>query len=166
MSWTTIWKSKKMKQGTDFPLNRGSYPWLFVIFAHAQSCPTLCDPMDCSQPGSSVHGFSRQEYWSGLPFPPPGDLPYPEIKLTFPESPTLADGFFTTSTTSEAQLWTVAIAFFNVSCCALPGETGTVDPKPWCTLEWPGIFKHHGCPALTPHILILLAWNVTWAVSF
>ena len=33
----------------------------------AQSCPTLGDPMDCSLPGSSVHGFSRQEYWSGLP---------------------------------------------------------------------------------------------------
>ena len=31
----------------------------------AQSCPTLCDPMDCRLPGSSVMGFSRQEYWSG-----------------------------------------------------------------------------------------------------
>ena len=34
-----------------------------------QSCLTLCDPMDRSLPGSSVHGFSRKEYWSGLPFP-------------------------------------------------------------------------------------------------
>ena len=34
-----------------------------------QSCPTLCDPMDCSLPGSSVHGFSRQEYWNGMPLP-------------------------------------------------------------------------------------------------
>ena len=32
-----------------------------------QSCTTPCDPMDCSPPGSSVLGFSRQEYWSGLP---------------------------------------------------------------------------------------------------
>ena len=31
-----------------------------------QLCPTLCDPMDCSLPGSSVHGFSRQEYQNGL----------------------------------------------------------------------------------------------------
>ena len=31
----------------------------------------LCDPMNCSLPGSSIHGFSRQEYWSGLPFPSP-----------------------------------------------------------------------------------------------
>ena len=35
----------------------------------AQSCLTLSDPMDCSLPGSSVHGFSRQEYWSGVPLP-------------------------------------------------------------------------------------------------
>ena len=34
-----------------------------------QPCPTLSDPMDCSLPGSSVHGFSRQEYWSGVPLP-------------------------------------------------------------------------------------------------
>ena len=36
-----------------------------------QSCPTLCDPIDGSPTGSSVPGFSRQEYWSGLPFPSP-----------------------------------------------------------------------------------------------
>ena len=35
----------------------------------AQSCPTLSDPMDCSLSGSSVHGFSRQEDWSGVPLP-------------------------------------------------------------------------------------------------
>ena len=33
-----------------------------------QSCPTLCDPIDSSPSGSSSLGFSRQEYWSGLPF--------------------------------------------------------------------------------------------------
>ena len=52
-----------------------------------QSCPTLCNPIDCSPPGSSVHwGFSRQEYWIGLPFPSPGYLPDSRIK---PRSPTL-----------------------------------------------------------------------------
>ena len=35
----------------------------------AQSCPTLSNPMDCSPPGSSIHGISRQEYWSGGPLP-------------------------------------------------------------------------------------------------
>ena len=46
--------------------------------------------------------FSRQEYWSGLPFPPPGDLPDPGIEPTSLASPALADGLFTTSATWEA----------------------------------------------------------------
>ena len=45
-------------------------------------------------------GFSRQEYWSGLPCPPPEDLPHPGIE---PKSPALAGGFSTTSATWEAQ---------------------------------------------------------------
>ena len=44
-------------------------------------------------------GFSRQGYWSGLPFPSPEDLPNPGIKLAFLTSPSLIDEFFTTSTT-------------------------------------------------------------------
>ena len=53
----------------------------------AHSCPSLCDPMDCDLPGSSLSmGFSRQEYWSGLPFPSPGDLPDPGLE---PGSPAL-----------------------------------------------------------------------------
>ena len=67
-----------------------------------QSCQTVRDPMDHSPPGSSVHrGFSRQENWSGLPCPPPGDLPDPGIELTS-LFPALAGGFFTTSITWEA----------------------------------------------------------------
>ena len=51
----------------------------------AQSHPTLCDPLDCSPPGFSVHGiFSRPGYWSGLPFRSPGDLPDPGIEPTSP----------------------------------------------------------------------------------
>ena len=40
----------------------------------AHSCPTLCNPIDCSLPGSSSMGFSRREYWSGLPLPSPGHI--------------------------------------------------------------------------------------------
>ena len=51
----------------------------------AQSCPALCDPMNCSSPGFSVHGkISRQEHWSGLPFPSPGYLPSPGIESGAP----------------------------------------------------------------------------------
>ena len=48
-------------------------------------------------------GFSRQEYWSGLPYPPPGDLPYPGIEPASLTSPALAGRLFTTSTTWELQ---------------------------------------------------------------
>ena len=51
-----------------------------------QSCLTLCDPMNYSPAGSSIFGFPRQEYWSGLPFPSPGDLPDRGIE---PGSPAL-----------------------------------------------------------------------------
>ena len=127
----------------------------------AQSCLTLCYPVDCSPPGSSVHGifqarilervaiyarnlllkrekkkniyiyipcmlrhfspvqlcatlwtvacqvplfvgFSRQEYWSGSPFPSPGELPNPGIKPMSLMCPALAGGFFTTKATWEA----------------------------------------------------------------
>ena len=47
--------------------------------------------------------LSRQEYWSGLPFPTPGDLPDPGIKPVSPASPASAGGFFTTRATWEAQ---------------------------------------------------------------
>ena len=47
---------------------------------------TLYDPMDCSPPGSSIHGIFQARVLSGLPFPSPGDLPNPGIK---PESPAL-----------------------------------------------------------------------------
>ena len=51
-----------------------------------QSCPTLWDPMDYSLQAPLSMGFSRQEYWSGLPFPSPEDLPDPGIE---PGSPAL-----------------------------------------------------------------------------
>ena len=55
------------------------------------------DSMDCvaHQVPLSME-FSRQEYWSGLQIPPPGDLPYPGIKLMSPVAPALVGRFFTT----------------------------------------------------------------------
>ena len=50
----------------------------------AKSCPTLTTPWMVACQASLSMGFSRQEYWSGLPFPSPGDLPNPEIKLGSP----------------------------------------------------------------------------------
>ena len=71
--------------------------------------------MDCSLPNFSVHEFSGQEYWSGLPCLPPGDLPHPGIKRVFLMSPALVGRFFTPSTTR--------VSFFfhkRYRCCTCP----------------------------------------------
>ena len=57
-----------------------------------KSCPALVTPWTVARQSPLSMGFSRQEYWSGLPFPFPGDLPHPGIE---PASPALAGGFFT-----------------------------------------------------------------------
>ena len=62
------------------------FPVLKVKVLVAQLCLTLCNSMDCSPLGSSVMGFSRQEYWSVLPCPSLWDLPDPGIE---PGSPAL-----------------------------------------------------------------------------
>ena len=69
-----------------------------------QSFLTLCDTMDHSLPGSSVHGLFRQENWSRLQCPSPGDLPSPGIKPLSLTSPALTGGFFIISATCEAPM--------------------------------------------------------------
>ena len=59
---------------------------LHAIHKLLQSCPTVCDPMTVAHQAPLSMGFSRQEYWSGLPCPSPGDLPKPGSK---PRSPSL-----------------------------------------------------------------------------
>ena len=61
-----------------------------------QSCLTLCDPWTVALQAPLSMGFSRQEYWSGLPCSPPGALPDPGIELMTPAAPVLAGRFFTT----------------------------------------------------------------------
>ena len=62
----------------------------------AQSCLTLCDRMDCSLQAPLSTEFSRQDYWSGLPFPTPGDLADLGIEAASLVSPALAGRFFIT----------------------------------------------------------------------
>ena len=80
-----------------------------------------CDPMDCSLPDSSVHGFSRQEYSSGLPWPPPGHNPNPGIEPTSPASSALqVDSLPTESESEVAQL---CPTLCNPTDCSLPGSS-------------------------------------------
>ena len=63
----------------DYAKQRAATSVLSFTVVVVHSCPTLCDPMDCRPPGSCVHGFPRQKYQSGLPFPFP-DLLHPGIE--------------------------------------------------------------------------------------
>ena len=62
----------------------------------AEWCLTLFDPMDCTHQAPLSMGFFRQECWNGLLYPPPRDLPDPEIEPTSLMFPALTGGFFTT----------------------------------------------------------------------
>ena len=80
-----------------------SLPLLLLSrFSRVRLCVTPWT-VACQAPLSMA--FSREEYWSGLPCPPPGDLPNPRIEPTCLMSPALAGGFFTTSATWEALSW-------------------------------------------------------------
>ena len=77
-------------------LNLNSEDKFCYLCAQSLSHRQLCDPMDYSPPVASVHEILWQEYWGGLPFPIPGDLPDPGIKPVSPVFLALAGGFFTT----------------------------------------------------------------------
>ena len=89
-------------------------PMLSLLYHTASKCvcqvPSVVS--DSVTPQTVAHqallsmGFFRQEYWSWLAFPPPGDLPNPGIKPLSLMSPALAGGFFTTSATSrDSHYW-------------------------------------------------------------
>ena len=73
MWWGRQWGELK---ATDFPHMHSK---LLI-----QSCPTLCDSMDCSPPGSSVHGILQARVLEWVPFPPTGALPHPGIESVSP----------------------------------------------------------------------------------
>ena len=63
------------------------------VFCHSIVSDSFTTPWTVACQASLFMGFSRQEYWSGLPFPPPGHFPNPGIELMSPASPALAGGF-------------------------------------------------------------------------
>ena len=63
---------------------------MWVRAKSLQSCLTLCDPMDCSPPSTSVHGILQARILKWLPFPSPGGLPEPGIRPKSLKSPAVA----------------------------------------------------------------------------
>ena len=78
----------------------------------AQSCLTLCDPMDCSPSGSSVHGDSAGKNTGvGNPLPSPGNLRYPGVE---PGSPALAGRFFTAEPPRKLNNMLTSVLFLRI----------------------------------------------------
>ena len=79
----------------------------------AQSCPTLGDPVDCSLPGSSVHGILQARIVEWVAMPSPENLPDPGMEPTSLISPALAARFFRTRATWKALNWTRHMSKFT-----------------------------------------------------
>ena len=84
------------------------------------SCSVMSDsvtPWTVAHQGPLTTGFSRQEYWSGLPFPSPGDPPDPGME---PASPALAGGFFTTERQGSPVIYGVGRLIADAPVCVFP----------------------------------------------
>ena len=122
------------------------------------ACVQLClTPwtVACQAPRSMV--FSRQEYWSGLPFPSPGNLPNPGIKPTSLGSPALAGGVFTTEPPGKP-LTSGSVQFSSVASDSLqPHESQHARPP--CPSPTPGVHSDsrpssQGChPAISSSVV-------------
>ena len=104
--WTWVWPNSKRqwwagKPGTQQSIKSQRVRQLSMSAKLLQSCLTLCGPMDCSLPSSSVHGILRARILEWVACPPPGHLPKPGIKPMFLTYPAFAGRFFTTSATWE-----------------------------------------------------------------
>ena len=119
-----------------------------------QSCPTLCDPMDCSPPGSSLHGILQARILEWVAMRTSRDLPNPGIEPTSLKSPALTGGFFTTSITWEAPIWNSVCMLSHFSCvqlfvtpwtvaCQAPLSMGFSRQKFWSGLPFPLTWRHH-----------------------
>ena len=127
----------------------------------AQTCPTLCDPTDCSPPGSSTTGFSGQKYWNGLPRLPPGNLPHPGIE---PGSPTLQANYLPSELPRVVTLLPLILRntlirkprCYPITSWSRPPEVGFISFSLWTQSHFPGketqASDHQACN-LTPGIL-------------
>ena len=110
------WRSKTIlrwlqNQANHSPLGQMSQPCpapSLSLCSVTKSSPTLCNPIGCSPQAPLSIGFLRQECWSGLPFPTPGDLPNPGIEPTSPVSPALAGRLFNAEPPGKSLVYSLA----------------------------------------------------------
>ena len=106
-----------------------------VLCLVAQSFPTLCEPVGlaCQVPLSM--GFSRQQYWSGLPCLLPGNLANPESEPASPASPSLAGRFFTTEPPGKPVEWYRAMFFSFSTIDILEPDNFLLETRRLCIVE-------------------------------
>ena len=83
------------------------------VYSVAKSCPTVWEPMTLAGQAPLSMGYSREEYWSGLPFPSPGDLTDPGVETRSLASHAMASSFFTTEPDGKPRL-SVVLAVKNL----------------------------------------------------
>ena len=114
----------------------------------------FCNPKDSSPLSMRI---SRQDYWSGLPFPSPGDLPDPGMEPVSPASPALAGGFFATESPGKPKMLVAQLcpSFWDPTDCSPPGSSvhgilqagilewvsipfwrGSSQPRDWTQVSW------------------------------
>ena len=104
---TSQWKKYRRIWSYILKQPHGIMLWQYMCFlCCAQPCPTLCNPLDCSPPGSSVQKISQQEFWSGLLIPSLEDLPDPGIR---PVSSAVTGRFFTTEPPGQPLLQSILL---------------------------------------------------------
>ena len=124
------------------------YPWYLSahVLGHFSHVQLFVIPWTIACQAPLSMGFSRQEYWIGLPCPPPGDLPDPGIELASLTSLTLSGGFFTTSATQEAtkntgvgshSLLQGIFPTQGLNGAAIPSSRGSSQPKDWMGQPFP-----------------------------
>ena len=135
------------------------------VLRHFSGVQLFVTPWTVAHQAPLSMGFSRQEYWSGLPCPPQRELPNSEIEPTSPTSPALADGFFTTRTTWEARVCAPSCfsrirlfaTLWTVICQApLPMGFSGKNNGVGCLAILLGIFPTQGSSS---HLLHLLNWK-------
>ena len=89
-----------------------SFSMAVCLLSHFSCVRPFATPWTVARPAPLSMGFSRQEYWSGLPFPPSGDLSDPGIEPVSPVSPAFAGGFFTTELPGKPLLIVILCLFF------------------------------------------------------
>ena len=107
----------------------------------AQSCLTLCDPVDCKSQAPLSVGFFRQEYWRGLPFPPPEDVYDPVIEPTSPSSSALQAHSLSTETSEKSPRYTAKDTHITY-------KTGRDSQTSQNELQFAWLFSHQVVPTL------------------